>query len=153
MQRRCGLVTAVVALCAACGGDAPISPIAPTVVGAYQGSWRGETSQSGRFGFVVSGDYVSQLEFDVSYGETSCQGGLNASQSLGPLVPISNAEFSASYASPRGDFAWSMAGRFESATMAIGTFGVTIMRATPADPAPGCQAPKIQVTWAAQKGP
>jgi hypothetical protein len=153
VKRRCGLVTTVVALCAACGGDAAISPMAPTVVGVYQGSWRGETSQSGRFGFVVSGDYVSQLEFDVSYGDTSCQGGLNASQSLGPLVPISNAEFSASYANPRGDFTCSMAGRFESAVIAAGTLHVTITRSTPASPASGCQTPNIQVTWAAQKGP
>jgi hypothetical protein len=126
--------------------------MAPTVVAAYQGSWRGETSQSGRFGFVVSGDYVSQLEFDVSYGDTSCKGGLNASQSLG-LVPISNAEFSATYTNPRGEFTWSMAGRFESAAVATGTLHVTITRSTPASPASGCQAPNIQVTWAAQKGP
>jgi hypothetical protein len=46
-----------------------------------------------------------------------------------------------------------MAGRFESAAMATGTFHVTITRSTPASPASGCQAPNIQVTWAAQKGP
>ena len=157
MTMRSVLVMLVIVLCAACGRDAAMapmapSPTAPTLASSYQGTWTGETSQSERFGFVVTGNFVSRLEFSVRYADVSCSGGLGASQTLGSLGPISNAEFSATYTSPQGDLTWSMKGSFVSATTAIGTLHVTIMHNTPTGPVSGCSAPTIDVTWAAQKG-
>jgi hypothetical protein len=149
------LVMLVVALfCAACGSDASISPVAPsspvasTLVSMYQGTWTGQTSQSERFGFVVTGNQVARLDFNVSYTGISCMGALSTG-TTGPLASISNAEFSAVYTNPSGDMTWSIAGTFVSATMAAGTLQVTITR----NPTGPVCSPSVQVTWTAQKGP
>jgi hypothetical protein len=140
----------IIAFCAACDDDAATPPVAPTLVGAYQGTWTGQTSQSERFGFVVTGNQVTRVDFNVSYSDISCQGGLSTG-TLGSLASISNAEFSATYTNPSGDVTWSVAGAFVSATMATGILKVAATHVVPTGPVPACSA-SVQVTWAAQKG-
>ena len=151
------LVMVVIALCAACGGDiatlpaAPTSPASPPASAAvYQGVWTGQTHQSERFGFVVTANQVTRLDFNVSYTDASCIGGLS-SGALGPLASISNAEFSGTYTSPSGDLTWSIAGLFVSATSATGTLQVTATHVNHTGPA-SC-LPSVRVTWTAQKAP
>ena len=149
MTMRFGLlVMLVIALCAACGGDVTTPPVAPTTsVGVYHGTWTGQTSQSERFGFVVTDTQVTRLDFNVSYTGISCLGALSTG-TTGPLASISNAEFSAVYTSPSGDMTWSIAGTFVSATMATGTLQVTI---THNPTGPVC-SPSVHVMWTAQRG-
>jgi hypothetical protein len=150
------LALSVIGLCAACGSDTATSPLAPTplvtptAVGAYQGTWTGQTSQSGPFGFVVTGEQVTRLDFNVSFANISCLGGLSSGL-LGPVAAISNAEFSRAYTNPSGDLTWSVEGTFVSATMATGIFQVTTRHTFPADPMSAC-SPSVQVTWVARKG-
>lgn len=145
------LVWLVLGVSTACGGNAARSPVAPTVFGVYQGMWTGQTNQSERFGFVVAGNQVTRLDFNVSYTGISCSGGFGTG-TIGPLASISNAEFSAAYTSPSGDLTWSIVGTFVSPTVATGTLQVTITRANSTDPASGCSPPSVQMTWTAQKG-
>jgi hypothetical protein len=149
------LAIPVIGFCAACGSETsplvPTSRMTPTVVSTYQGTWTGQTSQSGPFGFVVTGDQVTRLDFNVSYTNTSCPGALS-SGFLGPLATISNTEFSGASTNPSGDLTWSVEGTFVSATMATGVFHVTTRHAFPADPMSACSQ-SVQVTWAARKGP
>ena len=150
-MKRFGLPAALVgALCVGCGGDAATSPMpmAPTSVGAYQGTWTGQTSQSERFGFVVTGSQVTRLEFNVSYSDISCLGALSFG-TTGLFASISNAEFSAASSSPSGDLTWSIAGTFNSATTATGTLQATITRVNPSVSA--CST-SVNVGWTAQKG-
>jgi hypothetical protein len=144
----------VIALCAACGGDtatsrmAPTSPMASTlIVNAYEGTWTGQTSQSERFGFIVAGNQVTRLDFNVSYTGISCLGAMGAGTDA-LLALISNAEFSGAHANPSRDMTWSVAGTFVSETKATGTLQVTI---THNPTGPVC-SPNVQVTWTAQKG-
>src|SRR5436190_8070978 len=124
------LVISVIALGAACESGTATSPLTPTAamtpssVGAYQGTWTGRTNQSGSFGFVVTGDQVTRVDFNVSYAVTPCLGGLSSGVT-GPVASISNASFSGAYTNPSGDLSWSVSGIFVSATMATGTFLVT----------------------------
>ena len=147
------LVISVIALCSACGGVTatspmtPTSPSTPTLVGAYQGTWTGQTSQSQRFGFVVDGNQVTRLDFNVSHTGVSCLGALSTGTD-GPLASISNGEFSRVYTNPSGDMTWSIAGAFVSETKATGTLQVTI---THNPTGPVC-SPSVQVAWTAQKG-
>ena len=149
MMRFGHLVMLVIAFCAACGGDAGTSPspLAPTLVGAYQGTWTGQTSQSERFGFVVTGNEVTRVEFNVSHSNMSCVGALSAG-TVGPFASISNAEFSGANTKPSGDLTWSVVGTFVSERKATGTLQVIDAHVTPSGPP--CSA-SVQVTWTAQK--
>jgi hypothetical protein len=146
-------VTAVVFACTACGDDrrTAASPLSPTSVNVFEGTWTGTTSQSERFTFVVSGNFLSRLEFSASYTDGSCVGGFNAFQNLAPLVAISDSQFSTSSMNLPGTISWSVSGRFTSPTTASGTLQVTVTR----DPPPGlpaiCTGQNIQVSWTAQK--
>jgi hypothetical protein len=147
-------VTAVVVFaCISCGDDrrpAP-SPLSPTSVNVFEGTWTGTTSQSERFAFVVTGNFLSRLEFSGSYTDGSCVGGFSAIQTFGPSVVISDSQFSASSTNPLGTVSWSVSGRFVSPTTASGTLQVTATPATPPSVPSNCPGRNIQVTWTAQK--
>jgi hypothetical protein len=144
-------VMVTIALCAACDDDAVTPPLEPALAGAYQGTWTGQTSQFERFGFVVTGNQVTRADFNVSYSDTSCSGGLSTG-TIGPLASISNTEFAATYLNPSGVLTWSVAGTFASATIATGTLQVaTTPHVTPTGPVSACSV-NARLTWTAQKG-
>jgi hypothetical protein len=70
------VMAVVVFACTACGDDrrTAASPISPTSVNVFEGTWTGTTSQSERFAFVVTGNFLSRLEFSGSYTDGSCVG-------------------------------------------------------------------------------
>jgi hypothetical protein len=141
----------VVTLCVACGQEKPASLIAPTSGGTFEGIWIGITSQTEPFGFVVTGNFLTRLEFSASYQDGPCTGGVSAFQNFGPVVPISNSQFSASFTSPPGTNAWLVSGRFDSPISASGTLQVNINRAPPPGSVANCGVHNVQVTWTAQK--
>jgi hypothetical protein len=146
------LVTAVVvtACVTACDREEPSMVIAPTSIGTFEGTWTGTTSQSERFGFVVTGNFLTRLEFSGSYADGACVGGFSAIQTFSSIVPISDSQFSAASANPPGT-AWSVSGRFVSPISASGTLQVSINRTSPPVSTANCGVQNIQVTWTAQK--
>ena len=142
------MIASIVALGPGCSGSAAPSPSAMPPAGSYHGTWIGQTSQGEHFAFVVDGERLLRLEFNVSYTAGSCSGGLGAG-SFGPFASISDAKFSATQANVSGGFSWAIEGTFASATAAAGSLHVTITRTNPG-PAP-CQPDQIRVTWTAQR--
>jgi hypothetical protein len=147
---RCGFLLLSIAIGPGCGGTTPLPPTGPTsAVGAYHGTWTGQTSHGDRFAFVVDRDRVARIEFNVSYTDGSCTGGLSAG-TFGPVgTVITGGIFSATHSTAAGDVSWSIAGTFISTTTASGTLDVTITRRNP--PAAPCSPPPIHVTWTAQR--
>jgi hypothetical protein len=134
-------------LAVACGSSNPNAPTT-TVQATYEGAWSGQTAQTQKINFRVSGNLVNSVSFDyVSSAPCNLAGGFAAGTNTA-VSAISNGVFSINFVTGGGPTtSWTLVGSFSSATTAGGTLTVNLT-----SPGTNCSG-VVQTTWTATKVP